>query len=650
MSPTKLLATVLCFAAFAMGATYTAASCSRADVDAVINGPTHTAVDGDVIQIPTGSCTWTSGVVVPDGIGITIKGAGTPNSTVGQVGASASCSDAAITFSGSFTGFRATPDYGASTTRLSCMALNFGSGGPIAFSILGTCTSSGCPDLRVDNTSYSDWNNRVSSNGISSALAAVGDMFGVLDHNTLLGVNPGYLVASHGRYMGVGSYGDNAWAQPEDYGTSKFLYMENNQFNTVRGPLAETEGNAGTDLAQGGTRLVMRYNTFDNARAIVFGWHGTESNGRPRSGRAFEFYKNNFTAEPYAVSGATGVGVGGWRGGTGLVWGNQTTWTDASFNGFFTGDTYRISGNINWGACDGSSPYDINDGVTYVSGTISNVSGTNPYVLTITQTGGTGPSQPWSANYWATPGSPHSLHDATQNHGSIITASGTNTITFNPLSGGLVATWTPQVGDDIEILRASACVDQAAGRGQGVLYTCTVAGTNGGGTGSPCTAVSSAQVLSPTYGWLNTFTPSISWPFTGQAAIWASSNGYNRIIRNREIYTEEPDQAVQSSTTVPFNGTTTVGMGHGTHANRPSTCTPNSVGSALGGVGYWETDTGAAWENGAIGGQLFVCTATDTWTAYYTPYTYPHPLIAAESGGGSKSGGKGTKGGKGNGK
>src|SRR4051812_7606799 len=38
----------------ARAATFTAASCNRADVNAVINGPTHTAVNGDVIQIPAG--------------------------------------------------------------------------------------------------------------------------------------------------------------------------------------------------------------------------------------------------------------------------------------------------------------------------------------------------------------------------------------------------------------------------------------------------------------------------------------------------------------------------------------------------------------------------------------------------------------------
>jgi hypothetical protein len=52
--------------------TYTAASCSVSDVAAVINGPTHTAVSGDIIQIPDGSCTWSSGIKVS--VAITLQG------------------------------------------------------------------------------------------------------------------------------------------------------------------------------------------------------------------------------------------------------------------------------------------------------------------------------------------------------------------------------------------------------------------------------------------------------------------------------------------------------------------------------------------------------------------------------------------------
>jgi hypothetical protein len=93
------------------------------------------------------------------------------------------------------------------------------------------------------------------------------------------------------------------------------------------------------------------------------------------------------------------------------------------------------------------------------------------------------------------------------------------------------------------------------------------------------------------------------------------------------------------SACTPFDGTT--GIGYGTLAQRPTTCTvgPDSdVGEpdeGRSGVMYWATDQGS-WntstsnprgvqQNGADG-VLYMCTATNTWSVYYTPYTYPHPL------------------------
>jgi hypothetical protein len=66
-----------------------------------------------------------------------------------------------------------------------------------------------------------------------------------------------------------------------------------------------------------------------------------------------------------------------------------------------------------------------------------------------------------------------------------------------------------------------------------------------------------------------------------------------------------------------FNGTS--GVGEGTLANRPATCTI--------GTGYWATDQGE-WnsKNSGNDGQLYQCTTANTWSLYYTPYTYPHLL------------------------
>lgn len=74
--------------------------------------------------------------------------------------------------------------------------------------------------------------------------------------------------------------------------------------------------------------------------------------------------------------------------------------------------------------------------------------------------------------------------------------------------------------------------------------------------------------------------------------------------------------------TESFNGTSGVGCG----TTRPGTCTT--------GTAFWETSQSCSTLADYIGttpttpisGTLYKCTATDTWTEYYEPYTYPHPL------------------------
>ena len=91
----------------------------------------------------------------------------------------------------------------------------------------------------------------------------------------------------------------------------------------------------------------------------------------------------------------------------------------------------------------------------------------------------------------------------------------------------------------------------------------------------------------------------------------------DHIKPNRDYY-DAVSNSAQTSVTIPFNGTT--GMGFGTLANRPITCSTNTT-ELGGGVGYFATDQGPL-------GTLYRCAATNTWTVHYTPYTYPHPLQA----------------------
>jgi hypothetical protein len=79
------------------------------------------------------------------------------------------------------------------------------------------------------------------------------------------------------------------------------------------------------------------------------------------------------------------------------------------------------------------------------------------------------------------------------------------------------------------------------------------------------------------------------------------------LVENRDWYTESPS----------FTGAE--GVGRGLLAARPATCTA--------GVAYWAIDQGE-WNSLQPGpdGQLYKCTATNTWTPDYKPFTYPHPL------------------------
>lgn len=581
---------------------YTAASCNQSDVNAVINGPTHTAVDGDVIQIPAGSCTWTSGITVTSGIGITIIGTGTPNSTAATTGASASCSTTTITddlSSGNL--FTMSPTYGNSQSRISCMNLiphtpNPGFTSPIQ--VVGACASGGCPNFRLDNiTAAAGW----AGIGISDdAFAIVVNLFGVADHDTIgagtqadNGVD--FLNVAHPSWRGVGSYGDNSWASADTFGTNQAFYAENNAiYNSL---ITDTDTTVG---GGGGGRWVCRFNTINGiSTGGGCGDHGTDTTGRPRGGRQYEVYGNTAICSN-ASQGCPAFGAG--RSGTGIYFGN--TFSDSG-GGFFKNvaalDVQRRWRTSNpWGTCDGSSAWDTNDGVTHYSGIIGTVSGD----YTITESGSAG----WTTNQWVLNGAPYSEHDVTNGGGFEIGSSSANSLTaYNDCPpSSCIGVIAPMAGNNHQILRATVCMDQM-GRGAGILLS--------GSTPTPSSRVNEA--LDPIYEVDDTMPSGSGYPTITSVT--------QSLIANRDYYSESTNQSAQSSPTSPFNGTS--GTGHGTYANIPASCTN--------GTAYWATDQGS-WNTSGNGGQgqLYICsggTFPAATSPSYVPYTYPHPLIAGGS-------------------
>ena len=457
-------------------------------------------------------------------------------------------------------------------------ATNLGS--PIQ--VIGTCNSTSCPNLRVDNIAFSGWSTGP-TRIYNGWLILADNLFGVIDHNTVTQAGAGsggsLVNVGHSSYLGVGQYGDNSWAQPDTFGTNSALYIEDNSLNGGPNLMAITDcdhADSVTDV--GGCRMVIRHNTLNNATVQT---HGTETTGRPRGARQVEVYGNAFTCTNNTSGCATATNM---RSGVALNYSNTYTTSGGSwYNTYLQLDAYRVfSGTGGWEYCAGQGQWDSNDGVAYAFGTFTGVSITGG-TITLTDS-----AQNWSANQWVVSGNPYSIVDISvttsggYHPGYEITASGSNSVSA---SGYGQDYWdgppTLNIGDKYQILRAAQCIDQPS-RSGGTLLS--------GFPPRPSGWVN--EILDPSYEWDD--------KLAGVRYGSPVASDTAKIIVNRDFYYQGAS----------FNGTT--GTGSGLLSARPATCTPR--------VAYWATDTNT----------LYQCTAINKWTAYYTPYAYPHPLTQGQ--------------------
>jgi hypothetical protein len=363
-----LLVCLWAFQASAQG-TYTAASCSQSDVNAVINGPTHTAVNGDTIIIPaTGSpCTWTSSITI-NGVGIDITGTGTPNTGGGTTGAGTSNTTLIDNIAGGesslglflFTNLTTA----SSTAKIELLTLSAAGAGAnslaSAMQFTGTCTNSGCPTIRVDNITFASgtW-----LSPTDNALAIVDNVFGVFDHNTSTeaggnsGETPCLVDVNFSGWQGVGQWGDNSFASPDTFGTAQAVFLENNSLNGVRG-VDSDEGTQSSFANTGGMRVVCRFNTVTNMSSTgLCSSHGTAWTGRPRGTRQAEVYYNTVGG----LAGASADAMNGVLGGTGYYLSNTfNIGGGGGLNYFLSIDIARLDNRPTtpWGNCDGTEPWD----------------------------------------------------------------------------------------------------------------------------------------------------------------------------------------------------------------------------------------------------------------------------------------------------
>ncbi|MCK4282864.1 MAG: fibronectin type III domain-containing protein [Candidatus Brocadiae bacterium] len=265
----NVLVLSLCVGVLAFGAeaaTISAASCSRADVQAAIDA----ASDGDTVLVPAGSSVWEGGAAVPNNKRITLQGSGM---------ASTALTNAKI-------------NLGRSGSRVT----GFG------FAV-GLITVDG-DGWRVDHCSFH------SASKFTTSVSARGEREddhpkGVVDH----------CVFHNGRVVTIGWAGlkaDHLWASPCGLGTDRAVYVEDCQFTRT------VHGNA-VDTNYGGC-YVFRHNVVTDSTTEA---HSVQ--GDHRAARHWEIYENQFR-----LANRTAMWTPFFqRGGTGVVFNNTVSgsWT-----------------------------------------------------------------------------------------------------------------------------------------------------------------------------------------------------------------------------------------------------------------------------------------------------------------------------------
>ena len=297
--------------------TINAASCNAADVQHALNSASSATA---TVVIPSGTCTWTSQISysVPANVtSLTIQGQTTVNCT-GTAGTSSySCAATDNTVLVDAIGTSAAMmniTTGSASTLFRMTGITFKGGSTSAAQPNGFLTFGGLSQhWRVDHSDFNSYTYSPLNSG-NGAMTINGPLNGVVDHNYFYLYSEGNGVRDFG---GGGDYwGDYSFSQPTNFGTSNFVFVENNDFAEV---------GAVNDCNNGG-REVIRYNTieanpYQSDTGLVQGHQMGQggTNGREQGCRALEVYHNYFfnptTGTPQYGAVETGAS-------TALVWGN----------------------------------------------------------------------------------------------------------------------------------------------------------------------------------------------------------------------------------------------------------------------------------------------------------------------------------------
>jgi hypothetical protein len=422
---TLLLTLILSgFSAPAAFATTWPSDGTAASVQAIDN---NQAQNGDTITVPTGTFTWASRVTITKAI--TLQGAGVGVTIIRDA-----------VQSGQLIQWTLAAGYPSRIT-----GIEFQDGGRV--------NKQGPPVgiLHVDgsNTNGSQWRwDHCKWNNLNGS-PVFDTVIGVIDHNTFNVARANGAIDVYADYWNGGT-SDTSWAAPTNFGSSQFLFIEDNTFSNQ-----PNYSLGGVTDAVAGARFVVRHNSIYNCSIYN---HGTDSTGRARSCRAIEVYNNTFTGTNLNKF------VGGTRGGLVLFhdntisgyWDGLTVFDVENFRTFMT---FAVFGGAN-----GTNVWDANSG-PYFSGTAA----ANSTNMTVTVSG----NPRWRNNQWRG----YVLRRTTDicgrgslNFGEILSST-SNTISYTG-NGGYPSPPSMRfcTGDSLEIRRVEEVLD-GTGRALGSLVT-----------------------------------------------------------------------------------------------------------------------------------------------------------------------------------
>jgi hypothetical protein len=447
----KILLFILVFSGFSAlrcGATVYHSDGSAASVQGLHNA----VLNGDTITLPAGTFTWRTRVNLTKAI--TLRGAGVGATIIRDAVQSGNLISWTLA--------------AGRSSRLT--GIEFQDGGRTSYytgvvTVTGSNTSGS--RFRMD---HCKWGENVNGSPLFDTV------IGVVDHNRFIRRTggDGHCFWVYGSHWNGSGAGDGSWSAPTNFGSSQFLFFEDNTFTSTHPSYLISLCDA-----YDGARFVLRHNTITG---FTFQNHGTESSGRRRGSRATEFYNNNCDGRNLNQF------VGGSRSGSQVIHHNTCV-------NFWSGGTWNLQNYRSYaafpvfGGADGTNPWDVNDPRVFFTGTAAqNSSGT-----TVTVSG----NPNWTTNRWVgyvVRRTTNLCNVTNANTFGLIVGNTSNTLTWIPNAFTGLSALSICAGDSVEIRKVIWAMDMP-GRARGSLLANTF--------NPPVPPGWNDQVTEPVYAWNN---------------------------------------------------------------------------------------------------------------------------------------------------